>query len=73
MDSDEQVHVGLWSLGVMKQVVASSDALEKTINIRTAKGTLSGSVHCIGLLDGGKEGYDKLTFEIRRKEKFSTR
>lgn len=38
---DECFHFGSWPLRVVGQVTSSSDILERTVNVKTTKGTLT--------------------------------
>lgn len=54
---DECTHVGFWLLGVVDQLVTSSDRPMKAVTVRMIKGRLTRDVRCTNLLEG-QEGED---------------
>lgn len=57
MVSDTHVHVDLWPLSVVEQVVSSSNGCVGMGNVRTAKGAPMRDVYCTSLLER-EEGAD---------------
>lgn len=62
----EHVYVRSWPLGVVKQVITSSEGLLRAVYVRTAKGTLIRDVCCISLLQGEEVADDTTISESGR-------
>lgn len=57
--------VGTWPLGVVRQIIASSDGFVRANNARIAKGTVSRDMLCISLLEGEARAVNGRTFKKR--------
>lgn len=55
---DEHIHAGSWHPDIMETVIVSFRGLLGKFNVRAAKETPTGDVHCLSLLEGVKREDD---------------